>query len=336
MELNIRDWMMVIGVLLLIAVSLDGYRRVQRERRNQVRLSKNAKRSSNTAEEDWPTLSELPNGGARVVGKREAVAFDPLNPPEIASELKPLQSQSDAEDLDAIEPQSIYVDDRDEDDVNDGSMHAFGTHAEYDEVALAASQAVNQPQAVSQPQASASPQQQSEKEDYHVDPLFSNPFDSQDDLVEAVEVENKPIEFDKIIVLNVIAVDEGGFAGEDLLHILLACDCRFGEMNMFHRYESENAQGPVQFSIVNLVQPGVFDLNDIKEFSTPGISFFIRLPGPRDPIDAFNCMIETAQCLVRNLNGSLRDEQHSTVTEQTLEHMREDLRTYQTKKNLAL
>ena len=44
MELSIRDWMVVIGVLLLLAVGLDGYRRSQIERKNRVRVSKAAKR----------------------------------------------------------------------------------------------------------------------------------------------------------------------------------------------------------------------------------------------------------------------------------------------------
>ena len=34
------------------------------------------------------------------------------------------------------------------------------------------------------------------------------------------------------------------FRGEDILHILLACDLRFGDMNFFHRHEFEAGRGP--------------------------------------------------------------------------------------------
>ncbi len=48
-----------------------------------------------------------------------------------------------------------------------------------------------------------------------------------------------------------------------------------------------------------------------------------------DPVEAFNCMLETAQCLVRNLEGLLKDAAGSTVTEQTIEHQRQCIRDYQ-------
>ena len=60
MDLNIRDWMLIIGVLLLSALILDACRRVRNERRRNVRLSKNAKRMQKV-KPDAP-LAELPNG----------------------------------------------------------------------------------------------------------------------------------------------------------------------------------------------------------------------------------------------------------------------------------
>ncbi len=106
------------------------------------------------------------------------------------------------------------------------------------------------------------------------------------------------------------------------------CDCRFGKMDIFHRYEEKNAEGSIQFSIVNMVEPGSFNLEQISTFTTPGVSFFLLLPGPADPLNAFECMVETAGCLVRNLNGRLLDDAHSSVSEQTLEHCRQKIRDF--------
>ena len=39
MELSVREWMIIIGVLLIMAVLLDGYRRVRSERRNRIRVT---------------------------------------------------------------------------------------------------------------------------------------------------------------------------------------------------------------------------------------------------------------------------------------------------------
>jgi cell division protein ZipA len=71
MDLTIRDWMVVVGVVRIVAVGLDAWRRVQRERRPKVKV-KLAPAAATAAtgterENDLAWLKELPNGGARVV-----------------------------------------------------------------------------------------------------------------------------------------------------------------------------------------------------------------------------------------------------------------------------
>ena len=94
-------------------------------------------------------------------------------------------------------------------------------------------------------------------------------------------------------------------------------------MNIFHRYEEAGGKGPEQFSVVNLAEPGTFDLDNLAEFSSPGVGFFMHLPGPSKPLEAFEAMAETAKVLAKNLGGELRDEQHSAATTQTIEHYRQ-------------
>ena len=78
-----------------------------------------------------------------------------------------------------------------------------------------------------------------------------------------------------------------------------------------------------------MVAPGTFDLEAMDDFTTPGVSFFMRLPGPKQAIKAFDCMVETAQCLVKNLGAELHDEAHSAVTPQTLQHLRQRIRDFE-------
>ena len=68
MELTIRDWMVVIGVLLIVAVLLDAWRRVRNDRYAQVdmNLVDPALLPAET-DDDIAWLKELPNGGARVI-----------------------------------------------------------------------------------------------------------------------------------------------------------------------------------------------------------------------------------------------------------------------------
>ena len=130
----------------------------------------------------------------------------------------------------------------------------------------------------------------------------------------------------EVFMLNVVARNAAGFRGEDILHILLACDLRFGDMSFFHRHEFEAGRGAIQFSVANMIQPGVFDLDDMAEMNTPGLVFFLTLPGPEDMMKAFDYMLETAQAVARNLDGDVLDESRSVLTKQTLEHCRQQIR----------
>jgi cell division protein ZipA len=289
MELNVRDWMIIVGVLLIVAVLLDGYRRMRNERRGNIRMSLN-KKFLNSAGADDSNSSELPNGGAREVGRgTDGASFHDV----LMEDLPPLGDDN----LDLGQSVPILMD----------SVVAETEQAADDEVVtepLVAQAEVETPVAEDQ----------------------STP--EQEDAPAASAKKTAPNGDREVVVINIVAKDEP-FKGPDLLHILLACDLRFGEMNIFHRHEQPNGKGSVQFSMANSVEPGYFDLDAIDDFSTPGVGFFMSVPGPSDPIKAFECMVETAQCLVNNLNGEMLDESRSAMTNQTLEHCRQRLHDFE-------
>ena len=143
--------------------------------------------------------------------------------------------------------------------------------------------------------------------------------------VAAVEVkEPQPQQAaEEVLVISVISRDPAGFKGPALLQNILESGLRFGEMDIFHRHESMAGNGEVLFSMANAVKPGVFDLDDIDLFSTPAVSFFLGLPGPRHPKQAFDVMVAAARKLSQELNGELKDDQRSVLTAQTIEHYRQ-------------
>ncbi len=73
MDHMIRDWMIIIGVCLIMVVLIDALRRVFKDRRDEVRL--NAKISRRDIEgvdgDSFDLLTELPNGGARIVSRSD-------------------------------------------------------------------------------------------------------------------------------------------------------------------------------------------------------------------------------------------------------------------------
>jgi len=140
---------------------------------------------------------------------------------------------------------------------------------------------------------------------------------------------------EEIFVIHILKKQEPWLQGSDLQHIFKACDMRFGEMDIFHRFEQPKAQGNIQFSVVNSVEPGHFDPNTMHELETPGISLFMSLPGPENPMAAFDAMSEVALVFARNFNAQLQDESHSVLTPQTLEHYRQRIRDF-TRRDYAI
>jgi cell division protein ZipA len=289
MDLTIRDWMVIVGVLLIFAVLVDAWRRVRSERRAPVKLDlAKPYDSENSRDDSIDWLKELPNGGARVVERRDLVAAA-------------TKSRDEAyEAADAAAALNNEVESAPDESREDPE----------DEVELVTGMS-------------------SAEESENLDWLDEMPADQKGAREKPAEVEpgRLPRDIDpEVFMLNVVSRDPDGFSGEDILHILLACDLRFGDMNFFHRHEFEAGRGAIQFSVANMMQPGVFDIDNMAQFNTPGLVFFLTLPGPEDMMKAFDYMLETAQAVARNLSGDVLDETRSVVTKQTLEHCRQQIR----------
>ncbi|MDN3521432.1 cell division protein ZipA [Halomonas ramblicola] len=134
---------------------------------------------------------------------------------------------------------------------------------------------------------------------------------------------------EEIIVISVMSRDEAGFSGTALLDLMLACGLRYDrDMGVFHRFETEDPESRLQFSMVNVVKPGIFPIAAMDDFQTPGITLLMPLPGAEDCSAAFEAMVETAMVVVRHLGGELKDENHSVMTAQTVEFARQRVQEF--------
>ncbi len=135
-------------------------------------------------------------------------------------------------------------------------------------------------------------------------------------------------EYSEVLVINVVAKPEREFAGVDLLPVLLTSGLRFGDMSIFHRHIEADTRSPVLFSVANIVNPGTFDLNQINDFSTRGLCFFMTLPNVANSMQAFDKMLDVAQQVRIALDGDLKDDNRSVMTAQTIEHYRQRVRDF--------
>jgi cell division protein ZipA len=127
-------------------------------------------------------------------------------------------------------------------------------------------------------------------------------------------------EVQELIVINVIAAKGKPFVGGGMIEALRARGLKYGEMNIFHRIDPMSKT--TLYSVANVVEPGTFDMADLDGFRSPGVCFFMQLPGPEQPLDAFEDMLKVSREVAMRLGGELRDEQRSFMTLQTVEHYR--------------
>ncbi|MEM7206830.1 MAG: cell division protein ZipA C-terminal FtsZ-binding domain-containing protein [Pseudomonadota bacterium] len=127
---------------------------------------------------------------------------------------------------------------------------------------------------------------------------------------------------DKIITLHVCARGDEQIQGDQLLAVFEQRGYDFGEMNIYH----SRVDGTTVFSVVNMVEPGWFDPDAMLGFTTPGISMFLRLPGPLAGDVAYDVLVSEARELARALNAQVLDASRSTLTLQLEQHMREELK----------
>lgn len=126
---------------------------------------------------------------------------------------------------------------------------------------------------------------------------------------------------EELIMISVVAPRGTPFTGGGLVEALRNRGLRYGDMNIFHRLEPMTRE--TLYSVANVVEPGTFDLADLDNFRSPGVCFFMKLPGPEQPLDVFEDMLKVARDVAVRMGGELKDEQRSVMTGQTVEHYRQ-------------
>jgi cell division protein ZipA len=133
-----------------------------------------------------------------------------------------------------------------------------------------------------------------------------------------------PVE--RIVSLFVVAREGHVFNGADLIVAAEKAGLEYGDMGIYHRLvDGKRELGPI-FSVANMVKPGSFDLTRLDALRTPGLSFFMALPGPVSALDAWDAMLPTAQRLSELLDGHVLDEERNALGRQRIAHIRDELR----------
>ena len=139
----------------------------------------------------------------------------------------------------------------------------------------------------------------------------------------------------EVLVLNVRAPEGEAISGAALLPMLLTLGFKFGDQDIFHRHVNSNGKGPVLFSLANMFKPGVFDIDNLENFETQGVSLFMILPIEGDPHQVFNMMHNAARKLADEFGAQVLDGRRSVLTKQGLQQYVEKIREFERKRMIA-
>ena len=293
---DMQDLILIGGGAIILLVILHGCWLAWRRSREPV-IVKIENELIPEGDDDMDLLrAELPSGGARIVGPEQThIDFDPKAHRDPAQtpppDLPPAQGADEADQAPASSAASPAADSaaaagRIEPIVTDSEPQADA--ALQDEDASAEAELAAAPE----PDLPAAQELADEK--------------SEDEQSEGEQPADASAKGSDLLVLRLTASGQKTFVGELLVEALRRRGLRYGEMGIFHRRNPQSQK--LWFSVANLVEPGHFDMAKISEFATPGLIFFLKLPGPEDPRAALEDMIEIASSLAGELGGELRDE----------------------------
>ncbi|WP_315568966.1 cell division protein ZipA [Haemophilus parahaemolyticus] len=129
-------------------------------------------------------------------------------------------------------------------------------------------------------------------------------------------IESEPEIPADMITFYVVSAEGYQFEGEHVVQCLEALGFEYGEYNIFHRYKHlGNSNSPVIFSVANMMQPGVFNLNNLKDFSTIGLVIFMHLPTDGNLKTNLRLMLQCTERLASALNGFVLNDRHEIFDE---------------------
>ena len=297
---DMQDLILIGGGAIILLVILHGCWLAWRRSREPV-IVKIENELIPEGDDDMDLLrAELPSGGARIVGPEQThIDFDPKAHRDPAQtpppDLPPAQGADEADQAPASSAASPAADLAADSTAAAGRIEPIITDSEppasaalQDEDASAEAE----PAAAPEPDLPAAQELADEK--------------SGDEQSEGEQPADASAKGSDLLVLRLTASGQKTFVGELLVEALRRRGLRYGEMGIFHRRNPQSQK--LWFSVANLVEPGHFDMAKISEFATPGLIFFLKLPGPEDPQAALEDMIEIANSLAGELGGELRDE----------------------------
>ncbi|MBL4763269.1 MAG: hypothetical protein JKY93_11305 [Gammaproteobacteria bacterium] len=159
----------------------------------------------------------------------------------------------------------------------------------------------------------------------HAQPLHEEPIHEQPESSFNDEVDVEDFVEEMIIVLYMVVTNKTGIAGRDLLKAAADAGLSLGEQKVFEYIESDE----VLFKVASMIEPGIFPEHKMSTFVTPGLSFFLQIPGPKNPLKAFDHMLRVIDSLTTVFDVEVRDGKNHLLTLEQVEKLMGEIKVFQ-------
>jgi len=302
---NLRVVLILAGVAIIIGLVVHGLWTLQKNNRKGKASRESLQRKRQSYDAEQADLLESPE-------------HDQSNPPRDFDELgigrvkTRKRGERQVPEQDDVDGPEIHTDETSH--VETEPVPAADT----DEITLKASTAKSQPEEI--------PSMRAQRDDSAVEQLAIGLPETHD----GDEIPEPPKE--EVITLFV----SGDIKGQVLLETVTELGMKFGELDIFHRYEQPSGRGPLLFRMANMYNPGTFDLDNIENFTARGVVLFMTLPIKYDGHKAFTMMYNAANKIAEAMpRAAVLDANRNPMTKQSVQHTYQRIREFERRQRLA-
>lgn len=172
----------------------------------------------------------------------------------------------------------------------------------------------------------------SQRYDGHEEPPVVNPmFSDFEELLDSYPDDNEIAEGEQptprfsvpeIIQFSLVAKNEQGFNGLDLLNAFQIAHLEYGNLKIFERLDPNRL---VDFGVACMVDSGTFPETGMDSFYCPGLVFFMQPSVIDEPGEVFDDFVDTIKLLAIELDGEALDHERQPLTEETIKMFRQCL-----------
>lgn len=148
---------------------------------------------------------------------------------------------------------------------------------------------------------------------------FSMSFEAA--LERAGDLDNFCRTYDVLAIINMVSSGDDRFHGPDIDRLAKECGMQLGNMNIYHKINTQAQGGRYLYSTANMYKPGDFDPKNLEDFQTKGLTFFLNIPTAFDPPKVYADMIHTVKTFRDRFDGVLLDRDRHALDDATLERI---------------